>query len=378
VTKNNSGLTQTKVATMAEAPSQVASKQPSYQAVVGFDVSDRRTHYCVMDLDGGLALEGMVATKEAPLRMQFAGKPRMRVAMEAGTHSGWISRLLAELGHEVIVANPRQLRLITESDSKNDRADARLLARLAHVGPELLSPVQPRSERTQNDLSLVRAREVAVQARTKIINAVRGITKSAGRRLPASASLTFARKAKDLCPEALKPALLPLLRIIEELTREIQLYDRMVAKKAQTEYPETQAIQTIHGVGSLTALTFVLVLNNDRRRFRRSRDVGCYIGLRPKQRESGTGSPQLGITKSGDPLLRRLATQCAQYILGPFGRDSALRRWGMSLACRGGKNAKKRAIVAVARKLVILMHRLWVTQQVYEPMRGLAPQPAAA
>jgi transposase len=378
VKKNSSRMNETKVATMAELSSQVVSNQPSYWAVVGLDVSDRRTHYCVLDLDGELALEGVVATKDASLRMQFARKPRMRVAMEVGTHSAWISRLLTELGHEVIVANPRHLRLIAESDSKNDRADARLLARLAHVGPELLSPIRHRSQRTQNDLSLVRAREVAVQARTKIINAVRGITKSAGSRLPASASLTFARKAKELCPEALKPALLPLLRIIEELTREIELYDRLVAKKAETEYPETQAIQTIHGVGPLTALTFALVLNNDRRRFRRSRDVGCYIGLRPKQRESGTGSPQLGITKSGDPLLRRLATQCAQYILGPFGKDSALRRWGLSLACRGGKNAKKRAIVAVARKLVILMHRLWITQQAYQPMRGLAPRPAAA
>jgi transposase len=116
----------------------------------------------------------------------------------------------------------------------------------------------------------------------------------------------------------------------------------------------------------------VLLLNNDRSRFRRSRDVGCYIGLRPKQRESGQRAPQLGITKAGDPLLRRLATQCAQYILGPFGKDSALRRWGLSLALRGGKNAKKRAVIAVARKLVILMHRIWITQEVYEPLRGVA------
>lgn len=370
--KKDSRLTARKSAATEEAPTRVVPNPPRYWAVVGLDVSDKRSHYCVLDLDGELEAEGMVGTREASLRMQFEGKARMRIAMEAGTHSGWIARLLAALGHEVIVANPRQLRLIAESNSKNDRADARLLARMAHFGLDLLSPIQVRSEQTQNALALVRAREVAVQARTKIINAVRGIVKSSGHRLPGSATLTFARKAKELCPEALKPALLPLLRVIEELTREIELYEKLVVKKAATEYPETKAIQTIHGVGSLTALTFVLVLNNDRRRFRRSRDVGCYIGLRPKQRESGTGSPQLGITKSGDPLLRRLATQCAQYILGPFGKDSALRRWGLSLALRGGKNAKKRAIVAVARKLVILMHRLWITQQVYDPMRGLA------
>jgi transposase len=164
--------------------------------------------------------------------------------------------------------------------------------------------------------------------------------------------------------------LLPLIRLVQTLTDNIAVYDRLVVEKARA-YPETQAIQTIHGVGALTAVSFVLVLNNDRSRFKRSRDVGCYLGLRPKQRDSGMRSPELGITKAGDPLLRRLATQSAQYILGPFGQDSALRRWGLSLAGRGAKNAKKRAVVAVARKLVVLMHRLWVTQETYDPMRGI-------
>lgn len=232
------------------------------------------------------------------------------------------------------------------------------------MGPELLSPIRVRSEKTQVDLALVKARDVAVQSRTRIINAIRGLVKSTGHRLPKSSTRTFARKAKDACPEALLPALLPLLRVIEELTREIDLYETLVVRKAEAEYPETAAIRTIHGVGPLTALAFVWVLNNDRSRFRRSRDVGCYISLRPKQRESGRRSPQLGITKAGDSLLRRLGTQSAQYILGPFGKDSAMRRWGLSLALRGGKNAKKRAVIAVARKLVILMHHIWITQEV--------------
>jgi transposase len=365
-------------ASAKNAPGRAGSQPPDYQAVVGLDVGDRKTHYCVLGMDGELVVEGAVATRKATLRVQFEGKAKMRIALEAGAHSPWISRLLAEMGHEVIVANPRNLRMISESDSKNDPADARLLARLAHVGPELLSPIQQRSEKTQVDLALVRARDVAVQSRTKIINAVRGIVKSTGLRLPKSSTLTFARKAKEACPEALRPALLPLLRVIEELTREIELYEKLVAKKAETEYPETKAIRTIHGVGPLTALAFVLVLNNDRNRFRRSRDVGCYIGLRPKQRESGLRAPQLGITKAGDSLLRRLATQCAQHVLGPFGKDSALRRWGMSLALRGGKNAKKRAVIAVARKLVILMHRIWITQEIYEPLRGVVEKASAA
>jgi transposase len=360
------------------APGRTISHPLDYQAVVGLDVGDRNTHYCVLDLNGQLVVEGVAATREASLRVQFEGKARMRIALEAGTHSPWISRLLVEWGHDVIVANPRNVRMISQNVSKNDPADARLLARLAHVGPELLSPIEQRSEKTQVDLALVRARDVAVQSRTQIVNAVRGMVKSTGHRLPKSSTLTFARKAKDACPEALKPALLPLLRVIEELTREIELYEKLVAKKADTEYPETKAIRTIHGVGPLTALTLVLLLNNDRSRFRKSRDVGCYIGLRPKQRESGLRAPQLGITKAGDSLLRRLATQCAQYVLGPFGKDSALRRWGLSLALRGGKNAKKRAVIAVARKLVILMHRIWISQEIYEPLRGVTVQSTAA
>ena len=286
-------------ASAKNAPGRTGSQPPDYQAVVGLDVGDRKTHYCVLGLDGELVVEGAVATRKASLQVQFEGKVKMRIALEAGAHSPWISRLLAEMGHEVIVANPRNLRMISESDSKNDPADARLLARLAHVGPELLSPIQQRSEKTQVDLALVRARDVAVQSRTKIINAVRGIVKSTGLRLPKSSTLTFARKAKEACPEALRPALLPLLRVVEELTREIELYEKLVAKKAETEYPETRAIQTIHGVGPLTALAFVLVLNNDRNRFRRSRDVGCYIGLRPKQRESGLTCATVGHNQGG-------------------------------------------------------------------------------
>jgi transposase len=300
----------------------------------------------------------------------------MRIALEAGTHSPWVSRLWIALGHEVLVANPRKLRLIAESDAKHDRADARLLARLAHVGPALLSPIHSRSAQTQIDLALIRAREVAVQTRTKIVNAVRGMVKSTGHRLPASPTLTFARKATAACPEALQPALVPLIRLVQTLTDDIAAYDRLVVEKARA-YPETRAVQTIHGVGALTAVTFVLVLNNDRQRFKRSRDVGCYLGLRPKQRDSGMRSPQLGITKAGDPLVRRLATQSAQYILGPFGRDSALRRWGLSLASHGGKNAKSRAVVAVARKLVVLMHRIWITQEAYDPMRGVSGRSVA-
>lgn len=349
-----------------------------YAAVVGLDVGDRHTYYCVLNLEGEVLAEGTIATNEQSIRLLFESKPGMRVALEAGTHSPWLSRLLVELGHETIVANARNLRMISESDGKNDRTDARMLARLARVGPDLLAPIQHRSADVQNDLAMIRAREVAVTSRTKLINAVRGLVKSTGKRLPSCGSGTFGNKAQEACPPELKEPLAPLLRLIDHLTREIRLYDRTIAKKAETKYPATKAICTIPGVGPLTALTMVLILNNDPQRFAKSRDVGCYFGLRPRQRDSGASSPQLGITKAGDHVFRRLVTQSAHYMLGPFGKDCGLQRWGLSLAVRGGKNAKKRAVIAVARKLAVLMHRLWVTQQVFDPGRGLPAATAAA
>jgi transposase len=346
--------------------------------VVGLDVGDRKTYYCMLDSDGSVASEGSILTKEAALCTYFGGKVRMRIALEAGSHSPWISRLLTELGHEVIVANARNLRMISESDSKNDRADARMLARLARVGPDLLDPIEHRSKDVQCDLAIIRAREVAVTSRTKMINAVRGLVKTAGHRMPSMNSSSFADKALEGCPPELKEAITPLLRLIKQLTSEVRHYDRLITRKAASKYPESVAICSIPGVGPLTALTMMLIMNNDPRKFEKSRDAGSYFGLRPKQRESGQSKPQLGITKAGDHIFRRLATQSAQYILGPFGRDCALRRWGLSLASKGGKSAKKRAIIAVARKLVVLMHRLWRTQELFDPERGLPPVTAAA
>jgi transposase len=347
-------------------------------AVVGIDLGDKHSKYCVLDLQGTSVGDGIVATTPAALRLLFSGKGRMRIAVEVGTHSPWVSRLLGELGHEVIVANPRKLRLITESDAKNDHADAALLARLAYAGPDLLSPVEHRSAPVQNDLAVVRARDATVTARARMVTTVRGIVKSTGARLKVCSTGAFACKALDDCPEPLRLALLPLLRLIQQMTAEIRLYDRIVAQKAQEAYPETAAILTIPGVGPLTALTLVLLLNNDKRRFSRSRDLGSYFGLCPRQRDSGQHVSQLGITKAGDNLMRKLAVQCAHFMLGRFGKDSALRRWGLSLALRGGKNAKKRAVVAVARKLVILMHRLWSTQETFDATRGLRTEPQAA
>ena len=161
---------------------------------------------------------------------------------------------------------------------------------------------------------------------------------------------------------------------MEGLTKQIRAVDVKLEQIARTEYPETQLLKQVSGVGTLIALTFILTVE-DRARFQKSRDVGCYVGLRPKRSESGQSQPQLPIAKEGDIYLRTMLVQGAHHILGFRGPDTDLRRWGLKLAERGGKNAKKRAIVAVARKLAVLLHRLWTTGEVYEPLRNSQARP---
>ncbi|MCF6284612.1 MAG: transposase [Candidatus Hydrogenedentes bacterium] len=169
-----------------------------------------------------------------------------------------------------------------------------------------------------------------------------------------------------MLPPALRPALFPILETIEGLTTTIKEYDRDIEKLCKEKYPETELLRSIPGVGPITALTFVLTLEAPER-FASSRDVPAYVGLLPRRSQSGDSDPQLRITKCGSPQLRRLLVSCAQYILGTHGPDSELRQWGERLMARGGAAAKKRAVVAVARKLTVILHRLWITGMLYEP-----------
>jgi transposase len=261
------------------------------------------------------------------------------------------------------------LRLIYENDRKSDQVDAEYLARLARVDPELLAPIEHRGPEAQKDLAVLRARDALVRSRTTLINVIRGSVKSTGARLPSCDAHSFHRKVTEVIPEALRPALVPLLEVLEELTAKISCYDKQIEALCETKYPETQRLRQPKGVGPLTALAFLLIIE-DPRRFKKSRNVGPYLGLVPRRQESGAQQPQLRITKAGDKLLRRLLVSSAHYVLGPFGEDSDLRRHGEAIARRGGKNAKKRAVVAVARKLSVLLHRLWVSGEDYEPLRN--------
>ena len=336
---------------------------------VGMDLGDKTSRYCMLDENGEVSLEASVATTKKVMRQVFATMKRCRVAIEVGTHSPWVSRLLKSFGHEVIVANARQVQLISKSSRKNDRMDAQTLARLARVDPRLLRPIQHRSEQAQGHLRVIRVRAALVEARTMLVNAARGLTKATGERLPSCDADQMSVERMEPLPAGLQNPLRPLLEEVESLTEKIRALDQQVEQIARTDYPETDLLRQVSGVGPLIALTFVLTVE-DRERFQKSRDVGCYLGLRPRQSDSGESEPQLRITKEGDTYLRKVLVQGAHCIMRRRGPDTDLKRWGLKLSARGGKNAKKRAVVAVARKLSILLHRLWVTGEVYEPLRN--------
>ena len=336
---------------------------------VGVDLGDRWSRYCVLNEGGQILEEDTIATTAQALRKRFSDLEASRVVIEVGTHSPWIQRLLQELGHETITANPRHVRLIYGSRNKNDQLDAERLARLARVDTKLLHPIQHRGGTAQADRALLRSRNALVECRTKLVNHARGMVKSIGGRLPSCSTSYFHKRVREDVPDELKPALTPVLDTIAALTRKIQRLETGIERLASKRYPETTLLRQVSGVGSLTALSFVLTVE-DPERFKSSRAVGPYLGLRPRQSQSGEQDPELRITKAGDTDLRRLLVGSAHYILGPFGPDTDLRRWGLALAERGKKNAKKRAVVAVARKLAVLLHRLWVTAEVYEPLRS--------
>ncbi len=335
---------------------------------IGIDLGDKHSHVCVLDAEGTIVEESRLQTKLAAFQQRFGGLPTARIAIEAGTHSPWANALLRDLGHEVFVANPRKVRAIYDNDNKSDRVDAEQLARFARMDPKLLSPIAHRSMAARADLAVLRSRSALVNARTQLINHVRGSTKPFGVRLPASSTPTFARHVAWRIPRELRPALVPVLRTIAELTTRIVKFERRIEQLAAERYPETTRLRKVDGVGAITSLTFVLTLE-DPRRFAKSRAVGAFLGLRPGRSQSGKRDPEKRITKAGDRDMRRLLVQSAQYILGPFGKDCDLRRFGLALAARGNKTAKKRALIAVARKLAVLLHRLWLSPIDYDPLR---------
>lgn len=352
-----------------------------YSMTTGLDLGDKYSVWVTVDAAGEKIGSGKVRTNKESLCKMLEGQAKRLVVLEAGAHSPWVSETVASLGHEVVVADPRRLPLISQSDRKNDRNDAEWLARLGRADVKLLAPVTHRGGQAQMDLAVLKARDGLVKARTQIVNQVRSLIKLTGERAPKSSPEAFADKVRPLVPAGLRAAVTGLLDVLDELNEQIARYDEQIEWLGKKRYPATDLIREIKGVGPITSLAFVLVLE-DPKRFAKSREVGPYLGLTRREDASGESDPSLGITKAGNGYLRRLLVQSAQYILGHHGPDCDLRRWGLKLAgpvdAKGkhNKRQKKRAVVATARKLAVLLHHLWVNGVVYDPFYQEKQQPA--
>jgi transposase len=333
---------------------------------LGLDLGDRCHHVCVLDATGEIIREGALTNTRPALAKLLAEFPKATVALEAGTHSPWISRFLTGCGATVLVANPRKLHAISRNERKCDRRDAQMLARLARVDPALLHPIQHGSAQAQHDLLGLKLRDALVRTRVNLINAVRFTLKSLGHPVRNPSSESFHKTVLADVPADCLPVVQPLLTILAQVTAEIKSMERDLVQRSRTDYPVTQRLQQIAGVGPLTALCFVLKVG-DPQRFSRGRDVGAYLGLCPRRDQSGGTDKQLRISKCGDGLLRRLLVSASHYILGPFGPACALREHGQRLTGTGSAREKKRAVIAVARKLAVLLLSLWKHGTDYEP-----------
>lgn len=330
---------------------------------IGIDLGDRRSEVCVLGDDGEVQQRFSVATTREGLEKKLGKWPPARVVIEVGTHSPWVSRWLEAKGHEGIVANARAVRSIAESDHKTDRNDAEQLARLGRVDPRLLRPIRHRGEAVQRHRMLLAVRDHLVRTRGSFIVQARGLAKALGERLPPCTTEAFAKKMRREVGTDVFPAMDAIVATVEQLDAQIAALDATLEELARREYPETQLLRQISGVGLLTSLAFVLTLE-DPRRFAKSRAVGSFLGLTVRKRQSGARDPALRITKAGDGFLRRLLLQCAHRILAR-GPDCDLRRFGLRVMARRGR---PKAAIAVARKLAVRLHHLWIRGEVYEPL----------
>jgi transposase len=343
-------------------------KTTASKYTIGLDLSDRKVAVCVLDEHGNIVEETSLPNAVKTYVVISQNYPGARVALETGTHSPWVSRTLSRHSMKVLVANARKLRAIYKNDHKSDQNDARMLAKIARVDPELLSPIEHRSEDAQKDMIKLKVRESLVQARVKHINSARTLLKSIGVRLPSQiSSQAFPRKARQALESEHLDLVEMLIDAVEELNERIKMLEAELEQMAQQKYPVSLRLRQIPGVGPMTALCFVLSIENHQR-FKRARDIGPYLGLTPKKDQSGKTDKQLRITKAGNTQLRCLLVNCAHYILGRWGPDCDLRAAGLRICARGGSITKKRAVIATARKLAVTLLALWKSGQDYRPL----------
>lgn len=348
---------------------QLTSAFPVY--TIGFDLGDQESVYEVLDAAGEVAAAGSVATQARSLAKVFAPFRGGRFVLETGTHSPWVAEVLTSMGFEVLVADARSVPVAKGKRRKSDRIDARRLARIGRADPALLKLVHHAPPSVRAKMTSIKLRACLVRMRTVAINCVRGLLKSYdGTRVKKCSSTCFAGHARDVVPDDLRAVLEPMLEHIDSLTATITAHERVISKLAD-ELPGARAVRQIPGVGDVIAVTFALTIG-DPERFRRSQTVGAYLGLVPNRFQSGGSDPQLRISKAGNSMMRSLLITAAHYILGSRNKvDSDLRRFGQAVAGDGNSKIRKRkAVVAVARRLAVVMHTLWRSGEAYEPLRN--------
>jgi transposase len=351
-------------------------KQRQFSTIIGVDLGDKKHHVCVIGKDGEILVEQVIANTPSQLQQLAAQYPGALVAIEVGGHSPWVSRLLEEHGCRCVVANARKLRAIYTNERKCDRVDARMLAKLARADVGLLSPIQHGSLEHQQHRLVITMRDSLVRQRVDMISSIRFSLKSLGVRLPGCSTPSFCSKCRQqLQGQEILSSIEPILKVLDELNQRVRELTQQIIQTAEEHHPATKLLEQIPGVGPVTSLSFVLTIGNPGR-FEDPRDVAAYLGLVPRREQSGDMDKQLPISKTGNREMRRLLVQCAQYILGHFGPDCDLRRHGLQLAARGGKSAKRKAVIAIARKLAVLMLVLWKTNSDYEPLRQSKPMAA--
>ena len=330
-----------------------------YYTTIGMDVSDRTTKVCVMAKAGGarqIVEETTIPTTKDGLRAYLAGKSAdWPVVFETGTHCRWMKREVESLGMKAIVANPAKLRMVTESNTKNDRNDAREMARIALADAELLHPVRLRGERCQQVMRILKARDMLVKVRTMHVNQLRGFAKSIGFRLPSCPANKVHALGKSGWPADFESVAWPLMDVLETVDLKIRAYEsRIRALAGSPELKEkVERVREVYGIGLLSGCAIVASIDADPSRFRKARDAGAYFGLVPRQRQSGDVDEQCHITKAGSALVRRLMIEAAQMVLRSSSRDTDAKLKGVRMCARGGRIAKKKALVAVARCLVV-------------------------
>jgi transposase len=224
------------------------SSMETTTAALGIDLGDRFSHWCALNAAGEVVDRGRVRTSAEAIGQQAAAWRGARVALENGTHSGWVSRALTAAGCPVTVANPPRWRG-TAHASKNDRNDAEALARVVRVDPKLLFPIEHRSQQHQQDLAVIRSRAQLIKARTQLVNAARGLVKSLGGRLPRADAAYFPANTWSAVPQALRTALAPFCRTITALSKEIRTLDGEIEQLSRQSYAQTARLRSVPGVG---------------------------------------------------------------------------------------------------------------------------------